>query len=45
MKIVNTLDAHILLDVARSIGKQTELKLRFFSAFFLKVRIFQIILY
>lgn len=29
MKIVNTLDAHILLDVARSIGKQTELKLRF----------------
>ncbi|MFG0729057.1 DsbA family oxidoreductase [Photobacterium damselae] len=34
MKIVNTLDAHILLDVARSIGKQTELKLRFFSAFF-----------
>ncbi|HIF9381132.1 TPA: DsbA family oxidoreductase [Photobacterium damselae] len=34
MKIVNTLDAHILLDVARCLEKQTELKLRFFSAFF-----------
>lgn len=34
MKIVNTLDAHILLDLALSLGKQTELKLRLFTAFF-----------
>ncbi|XQW83567.1 DsbA family oxidoreductase [Thalassotalea piscium] len=34
MKIVNTLDAHILLDYAHHIGKQTELKMRLFSAFF-----------
>ena len=34
MKIVNTLDAHILLDYAHKLGKQTELKLRLFSAFF-----------
>lgn len=34
MKIVNTLDAHILLDYAHQVGKQTELKMRLFSAFF-----------
>ncbi|CAE6932872.1 dithiol-disulfide isomerase involved in polyketide biosynthesis [Vibrio sp. B1FLJ16] len=34
MKMVNTLDAHVLLDLARDQGKQTELKLRLFSAFF-----------
>ncbi len=34
MKIVNTLDAHVLLDYAHQIGKQTELKIRLFSAFF-----------
>lgn len=34
MKIVNTLDAHILLDYAYQLGKQTELKMRLFSAFF-----------
>lgn len=34
MKIVNTLDAHILLDYAHHLGKQTELKMRLFSAFF-----------
>ena len=34
MKIVNTLDAHILLDYAHQLGKQTELKMRLFSAFF-----------
>ncbi len=34
MKMVNTLDAHILLDVAHDKGKQTDLKLRLFSAFF-----------
>lgn len=34
MKIVNTLDAHILLDYAHKIGRQTELKMRLFSAFF-----------
>lgn len=34
MKMVNTFDAHILLDYAKSQGKQTELKLRLFSAFF-----------
>ncbi|TYK65716.1 DsbA family oxidoreductase [Colwellia echini] len=33
-KMVNTLDAHILLDLAESLGKQTELKLRLFAAFF-----------
>ncbi len=34
MKMVNTLDAHILLDLAHQQGKQTDLKLRLFSAFF-----------
>jgi predicted DsbA family dithiol-disulfide isomerase len=34
MKIVNTLDAHVLLDYAHQIGVQTELKMRLFSAFF-----------
>lgn len=34
MKIVNTLDAHVLLDYANELGKQTDLKLRLFSAFF-----------
>ncbi|MBU2892648.1 DsbA family oxidoreductase [Colwellia sp. D2M02] len=34
MKIVNTLDAHILLDYAHQLGKQTPLKMRLFSAFF-----------
>ncbi|WP_375749263.1 DsbA family oxidoreductase [Vibrio sp. HN007] len=34
MKMVNTLDAHVLLDYAKNIGKQTELKVRLFTAFF-----------
>ncbi|KFA98321.1 DsbA family oxidoreductase [Vibrio sp. ER1A] len=34
MKMVNTFDAHLLLDYAKSLGKQTELKLRLFTAFF-----------
>lgn len=34
MKIVNTFDAHILLDYAYSVGKQMDLKMRLFSAFF-----------
>lgn len=34
MKIVNTFDAHVLLHFAKTIGKQTELKMRLFSAFF-----------
>lgn len=34
MRIVNTRDAHILLDYAKEHGKQTELKLRLFSAYF-----------
>jgi len=34
MKMVNTLDAHMLLAYAHQEGKQTELKLRLFSAFF-----------
>ncbi|MDA7746552.1 DsbA family oxidoreductase [Psychromonas sp.] len=34
MKIVNTRDAHILLEYAYELGKQTELKLRLFSAAF-----------
>lgn len=34
MKIVNTLDAHTLLDFARQTGQQTALKLRLFTAFF-----------
>ena len=34
MRIVNTRDAHLLLDFAKEHGKQTELKLRFFDAYF-----------
>jgi predicted DsbA family dithiol-disulfide isomerase len=34
MKIVNTMDAHILLDHARQTGRQTELQLRLFDAYF-----------
>lgn len=34
MRIVNTRDAHILLDYAKAHGKQTELKLRLFDACF-----------
>ena len=34
IKMVNTLDAHILLELAHELGKQTELKMRLFSAFF-----------
>lgn len=34
MKMVNTLEAHVLLDYAKTKGKQTELKLRLFTAFF-----------
>ncbi len=34
MKIVNTRNAHILLDYAKAFGKQTELKLRLIEAFF-----------
>lgn len=34
MKMLNTFEAHILLEYARTQGKQTDLKLRFFSAFF-----------
>ncbi|PSW22089.1 DsbA family oxidoreductase [Photobacterium sanctipauli] len=34
MKMVNTLDAHVLLDYAKQAGKQTELKLRLFAAYF-----------
>jgi predicted DsbA family dithiol-disulfide isomerase len=34
MKMVNTFESHILLDYAKEMGKQTELKLRLFSAFF-----------
>ncbi|WP_153914873.1 DsbA family oxidoreductase [Shewanella sp. TC10] len=34
MHIVNTFDAHILLDYAKQFHQQTELKLRLFSAYF-----------
>jgi predicted DsbA family dithiol-disulfide isomerase len=34
MKIVNTEDAHILLDYAQDFGKQTELQMRLFDAYF-----------
>lgn len=34
MRIVNTRDAHILLDFAKEQGKQTELKMRLVTAFF-----------
>ncbi|MDV5170387.1 DsbA family oxidoreductase [Photobacterium rosenbergii] len=36
MKMVNTLDAHVLLEFAKEYGKQTELKMGLFSAFFSK---------
>lgn len=34
MRMVNTLDTHILLEYAREFNKQTELKMRFTTAFF-----------
>lgn len=34
MKMVNTRDVHILLDYAKTMDKQTQLKLRLFHAFF-----------
>jgi predicted DsbA family dithiol-disulfide isomerase len=34
MRIVNTRDVHILLDYAKGQGKQTELKMRLFDAYF-----------
>ncbi|MBU2919141.1 DsbA family oxidoreductase [Psychrosphaera sp. F3M07] len=34
LKAVNTLDAHILLEYAKSVGKQTELKNRLFASFY-----------
>tara|TARA_R110001583_G_scaffold35585_1_gene118173 strand:- start:22049 stop:22702 length:654 start_codon:yes stop_codon:yes gene_type:complete len=34
MKMVNTRDAHVLLDYAKEQGKQTELNLRYVTAFF-----------
>lgn len=34
MRIVNTFDAHILLDYAKQFGKQTELQMRLTKAFF-----------
>ena len=34
MRIVNTRDAHLLLEFAKERGKQTELKLRLFDAYF-----------
>ena len=34
MKMVNTFDAHVLLDYAANFGKQTELKMRLTKAFF-----------
>ncbi|MDF7800036.1 DsbA family oxidoreductase [Pontiellaceae bacterium B1224] len=34
MKVVNTQDAHVLLEYAKEQGLQTQLKLRLFSAFF-----------
>lgn len=34
MKMVNTFEAHVLLDYAKDFGKQTELKIRLFTAFF-----------
>ncbi|WP_274019302.1 DsbA family oxidoreductase [Vibrio parahaemolyticus] len=34
MKMVNTFDAHILLAYAKGFGKQSELKIRLFTAFF-----------
>jgi len=34
MRMVNTFNAHILLDYAKDFGKQTELKMRLTTAFF-----------
>jgi len=34
MRMVNTFDAHVLLDYAKDFGKQTELKMRLTKAFF-----------
>ncbi len=34
MKMVNTFDAHVLLECAKAFGKQTELKMRLTTAFF-----------
>ncbi len=34
MRVANTKEAHILLDYAKKIGKQTDLKMRLFEAFF-----------
>lgn len=34
MRMVNTLEAHVLLGLANKFSKQTELKLRLFNAFF-----------
>jgi len=34
MKIVNTLDAHVLLDYAEELGKKHQLKLKLFNAYF-----------
>ncbi|MDN3492177.1 DsbA family oxidoreductase [Winogradskyella bathintestinalis] len=34
MRMVNTFDAHVLLDYAKDFGKQTELKMRLTTAFF-----------
>lgn len=34
IRVVNTKDAHVLLDYAKELGKQTELKTRLFTAFF-----------
>jgi predicted DsbA family dithiol-disulfide isomerase len=34
MRMVNTLDAHVILGYAHSVGIQTDLKLRLFSAYF-----------
>jgi len=34
IKIVNTRDAHILLDFAKNHGKRTEVKMRLFNAYF-----------
>jgi predicted DsbA family dithiol-disulfide isomerase len=34
MRIVNTFDAHVLLEYAKDIGKQTDLKMTLTKAFF-----------
>ncbi|NKF50388.1 DsbA family oxidoreductase [Shewanella sp. WXL01] len=38
MKMVNTFDAHVLLDYAKQLGKQTDLKMRLFAAFFTEAK-------